>query len=85
MCVNNAYSNGGEITFSVSQGSINVLIIFNAYSSSIRCEIDKDITVHAFTDDHSLPKEFRLEPIIKVHTIRQIEGNLEKSAKLDEL
>ena len=77
-CVNIAYSNDREITFLVPQGSINGSILFNACSSTIRCEIDKDIIVNDFTDDHSLQKELRPEPIIEMQTIRQIEGNLEK-------
>ena len=48
-----------EITFSVPQGAINGPISFNADSSTIRYEIDKDINVNAFADDHSLQKEFR--------------------------
>ena len=78
VCVNNAYSNDRDITSSVLQGSINGPILFNTYSSTIRCEIDKDIIVNAFLDDYSLQKEFRPEPIIEMQTIRQIEGNLEK-------
>ena len=43
----------------------------------MRCEIDKDITVNAFIDEHSIQKEFILDPITETQTIRQIEGNLE--------
>ena len=78
VCVNNAYSNDREISFSVPQGSINSPILFNSYSSTIRSEIDKDIIVNSFTSGHSLQKEFRWGPIIEMQTIRQIEGNLEK-------
>ena len=78
VCVNNAYSDDREIRFSVPQGSINGPILFNPYSSTMRSEIEKDIIVNAFADDHSLQKEFRPEPIIEMQTIRQVEGNLEK-------
>ena len=53
VCAHNAYSNYREITFSVPQSSINGPILFKTYSSTIRCKIDKDIIVNAFTDDYS--------------------------------
>ena len=66
----------------VPQGSINGPILFTLYSSTIRSEIDKDIIINAFADDHSLQKKIRPEPITEMQTITQIEDNLEKVKNL---
>ena len=59
MCVNDKYSTGKNIHFSIPQGSINGPVFFNSYSSTIHEVIDTKIAVNAFADDHSLQKDFQ--------------------------
>ena len=54
VCIHNNYSDQKDLFFLVPQGSINGPVFFNSYSSTIRDVIDTEITVNAFTEDHSL-------------------------------
>ena len=59
VCVNDKYSTDKNINLSIPQGSINGLVLFNSYSSTICQIIDTKIAVNAFADDHSLQKDFQ--------------------------
>ena len=76
VCVNDKYSTGKNINFSVAQGSINGLVLFNSYLSIILEVIDTKIAVNAFADDHSLQKEFQPRGENESKTVKLLENNL---------
>ena len=56
-------------------------MLFNSCSSTIRDVIDTEITVNAFTDDHSLQKCFKQINDNKSKTIELLESNLKKAGE----
>ena len=81
VCINNTYFDEKDLSFSVPQGSINGPVLFNSNSSPIRDVIDTEITVNAFTDDHSLQKCFKPINDNESQAIELLEINLKKAGE----
>ena len=79
--INKNYSDWKYLSFLVPQESINGPVLFNSYSSTIIDVIDTEITVNAFTDDHSLQKCFKPINENESKTIELLESNLKKAGE----
>ena len=77
--IGNTYSEEKDLTFSVPQGLYSGANLFNMYSSTISNEIDPNLNLNGFVDDHSIMKEFN--PNLQVQgsdTLNLLVNNLAK-------
>ena len=68
-----------DLTFSVPKGLCSGANLFNIYSSTISNEIDPNLNLNGFVDDHSIMKEFN--PSLQVeesYTMDLLVNNLAK-------
>ena len=57
--INNTYSEEQTINYSVPQGSIQGVFLFNAYTSTISEVIPPTLELNGYADDHSIRKPFK--------------------------
>ena len=74
--VHGEYSKEHQLPFSVPQGSVAGLVLYNAYASMLQEVVQPLINLHGFADDHTITDSFRPDCNTEAegNVIRSLEG-----------